>query len=72
MKEFKLKSEHKEKLIRPKNSNNQKRDSICNPCNNDWWNDLSEKEKTGIMRGLNDMKNQDTLSHDMIIEKYGL
>ena len=47
MKEFKLKSERKEKLIRPKNSNNQKRDSICNPCNNDWWNDLSEKEKTG-------------------------
>jgi hypothetical protein len=35
----------KRNLLDQKNSNNQKRDSICNPYNNDWWNDLSEKRK---------------------------
>ncbi|MFA5639381.1 MAG: hypothetical protein WC946_02700 [Bacteroidales bacterium] len=72
MKEFKLKSESKEKLTRSKKSNNQKKDFICSPSVNDWWNDLSEKDKTAIIKGLNDMKNQHTLSHDLVKEKYGL
>lgn len=39
---------------------------------NDWWDDLSELQKQGIERGLNDIKNDRTLSHDEVKNKYGL
>lgn len=72
MKKFKLKSDSEEKHIRSKKNNNQKKNSTCNHSVNDWWNDLSEKDKTAIIKGLNDMKNKHTLSHDLVKEKYGL
>ena len=40
--------------------------------NNDWWDDLSESQKAGIERGLNDIKNGRTISHDEVKDKYGL
>ncbi len=40
--------------------------------NNDWWDDLSESQKTGIERGLNDIKNGRTISHDEVKDRYGL
>ncbi|MCG8701025.1 MAG: hypothetical protein MI922_23435 [Bacteroidales bacterium] len=40
--------------------------------NNDWWNDLSESQKAGIERGLNDIKKGRTVSHDDVKSKYGL
>lgn len=39
---------------------------------NDWWDDLSESQKTGIERGLNDIENGHTISHDEVKDKYGL
>ncbi|NJK98724.1 MAG: hypothetical protein HC905_30800 [Bacteroidales bacterium] len=40
--------------------------------NNDWWDDLSESQKAGIERGLNDIKNGRTISHNEVKNKYGL
>lgn len=40
--------------------------------NNDWWDDLTESQKSGIERGLNDIKNGRTVSHDDVKSKYGL
>ena len=40
--------------------------------NNDWWDDLPESQKSGIERGLNDIKNGRTVSHDDVKSKYGL
>jgi hypothetical protein len=40
--------------------------------NNDWWDDLSDAQKQGIERGLDDIENGRTISHDAVKEKYGL
>jgi hypothetical protein len=39
---------------------------------NDWWDDLSDAQKQGIERGLDDIENGRTISHDAVKEKYGL
>ena len=39
---------------------------------NDWWDDLSDAQKQGIERGLNDIKNGRTISHDDVKGRYGL
>jgi hypothetical protein len=39
---------------------------------NDWWDDLSDLQKQGIERGLNDIKNGRTISHDEVKSRYGL
>jgi hypothetical protein len=39
---------------------------------NDWWDDLSDLQKQGIERGLNDIKNGRTISHDDVKSRYGL
>ena len=39
---------------------------------NDWWNDLSGSQKTGIKRGLRDIDNGRTVSHAEIKKKHGL
>lgn len=38
----------------------------------DWWNDLSDYQKQGIERGLDDINNGRTTSHKDIKERYGL
>ena len=40
--------------------------------NNDWWCDLSEDQKSGIERGLNDVDAGRVTPHAIIKEKYGL
>ncbi|WP_296619031.1 hypothetical protein [Marivirga sp.] len=40
--------------------------------NQDWFHDLSQEEKEGIERGLQDIKNGKTLSHEDMKAKYGL
>ncbi|RKD91047.1 hypothetical protein [Mangrovibacterium diazotrophicum] len=40
--------------------------------NKDWWNDLSDSEKAGIARGLNDIQNEQTVAHEDVMKKYGL
>jgi hypothetical protein len=39
---------------------------------NDWWDDLSDVQKQGIERGLNDIINGRTISHDDVKSRYGL
>ena len=39
---------------------------------NDWWDDLTENQKAGIERGLDDIKNERTVSHNNVKNKYGL
>jgi hypothetical protein len=39
---------------------------------NDWWNDLSETQKSGIGRGLNDVENGRIISDEDVKRKYGL
>ena len=39
---------------------------------NDWWDDLSQSQKEGIERGLNDIQNGRTVSHEEVKNKYGL
>ena len=39
---------------------------------NDWWDDLSDSQKQGIERGLNDIKNGHTISHDDVKSRHGL
>ncbi len=39
---------------------------------NDWWNDLTENQKRGITRGLKDIEQGKTFSHDEIKNRYGL
>jgi hypothetical protein len=46
------------------------KDSVSNK--SDWWYDLSPLEKEGIERGLNDIKNGRTVSHEEVKAKYGL
>lgn len=38
----------------------------------DWWDEISDEEKAGIQRGLDDVKAGRTLSHDEVKAKYGL
>jgi len=38
----------------------------------DWWNDLSDSQKQGIERGLEDIDNGRTTPHEDIKERYGL
>ncbi|NBC83512.1 MAG: hypothetical protein GVY19_09030 [Bacteroidetes bacterium] len=38
----------------------------------DWWNDLGEVEKQGIERGLRDISEGKTISHDEIKSRYDL
>jgi len=40
--------------------------------NQDWWNDLPEHQKKGIMRGLKDIDDGRTIPHDEVKAKYGL
>ena len=40
--------------------------------NNDWWDDLTEAQKKGIERGLDDIARDKTYSHEKIKSKYGL
>ncbi|MGM0580755.1 MAG: hypothetical protein ACQETL_08745 [Bacteroidota bacterium] len=40
--------------------------------NQDWFHELSEEEKAGIERGLEDIKNGKTFSHEDVKAKYGL
>lgn len=40
--------------------------------NQDWFHELSEEEKEGIERGLEDIKNGKTFSHEDVKAKYGL
>lgn len=37
--------------------------------NKDWWNDLSDSEKAGIARGLNDIQNEQTVAHEYVMKK---
>ena len=39
---------------------------------NDWWDDLTESQKKGIERGLNDIRLGKTKSHQEVKNKYGL
>lgn len=39
---------------------------------NDWWDDLSDIQKKGIERGLKDIENGLTISHDEVKSRYGL
>ncbi len=38
----------------------------------DWWDDLTEHERIGIERGMNDIKAGRVVSHDEVKLKYGL
>jgi predicted transcriptional regulator len=38
----------------------------------EWWACLSESQKAGIERGLDDVKNGRTVSYDNVKDKYGL
>lgn len=39
--------------------------------NVDWWDDLSEIQKEGIERGLRDVEEGRTISHEEVKKKYG-
>lgn len=43
----------------------------CN-VHEDWWNDLTVEEKSGIVRGLQDIENGRVISHRDIKIRYGL
>lgn len=38
----------------------------------DWWKDLSDYQKAGIERGMEDIRNGRTILHDEVKRKYGL
>ena len=38
----------------------------------DWWNDLPEQQKKGILRGLKDIDEGRTIPHEDIKSRYGL
>lgn len=40
--------------------------------NQDWWNDLPEQQKKGILRGLKDIDEGRTVSHEEVKARYGL
>jgi len=39
---------------------------------NDWWNDLTEGQKTAIERGLEEIKEGKVVAHEEVVKKYGL
>ncbi|MBU2525215.1 MAG: hypothetical protein KKC03_01250 [Bacteroidetes bacterium] len=39
---------------------------------NDWWDDLTTAQKTGIERGFEDICSGRTVSHDDVKRRYGL
>jgi hypothetical protein len=40
--------------------------------NEDWWYDLTDEQKSGIERGLNDVETERVTLHDDVKLKYGL
>ena len=38
----------------------------------DWWDDLTNEQKQGIERGLRDIDNGRTISHDQVKKRHGL
>ena len=42
-----------------------------NPNITDWWDTISEQEKESIDRGLKDIENGNTTSHNEVRKKYG-
>lgn len=38
----------------------------------DWWFDLTEEQKEGIARGLNDIDEGRTIPHEIVKQRYGL
>jgi predicted transcriptional regulator len=40
--------------------------------NKDWWNELTDKQKQGIDRGLKDIEHGRTVPHEEVKKKYGL
>jgi hypothetical protein len=38
----------------------------------DWWDDLTEDQKKGIERGLQDIADGKTVQHEVVKNKYGL
>ncbi len=40
--------------------------------NKDWWNDLTEQQRHGIQRGINDIDEGRIVSHSDVKKKYGL
>lgn len=38
----------------------------------DWWNDLPEARKKGVLRGLKDIEEGRTIPHEEVKVKYGL
>jgi hypothetical protein len=38
----------------------------------DWWDDLSDEQKEGVQRGLNDIDQGRVIPHDEVKRKYGL
>ncbi|WP_010662455.1 hypothetical protein [Marinilabilia salmonicolor] len=38
----------------------------------EWWTDLTDSQKQGVERGLNDIENGPTVSHDDVKRRYGL
>ena len=43
-----------------------------NDSQEDWWNDLTEEQKSGIERGLRDIDSGRVVPHDSVKQKYGL
>ncbi len=38
----------------------------------DWWKDLTDEQKKGIQKGLNDVNQGKVIPHDDVKKKYGL
>lgn len=38
----------------------------------DWWDELTEVQKEGIEKGLNDIKEGRVISHEEVRKKYGI
>ena len=43
-----------------------------NASHNDWWDDLTEEQKSGIEEGLKDIEAGRVVPHDTVKQKYGL
>jgi hypothetical protein len=43
-----------------------------NITHNDWWNDLTEEQKSGIERGLRDVEAGKVVPHETVKQKYSL
>ncbi len=38
----------------------------------DWWNDLTEEQKSAIERGVEEIKEGKIVAHEDVVRKYGL